>query len=268
MYEAILAAAASLAFLVVMFVPLERAFQAKEQPFLRKGFVTDLLFFFGQYMLFTAAAVGVISWAVTPVDAFSAAAALRRTFGALPMWAQVAIVLGLGDFVAYWGHRLQHRVDFLWRFHAVHHTNEEIDWLAAHREHPLDGLYTQTLINLPAVALGFDVAAVLGVAAFRSLWAIFIHSNVRVPLGPLKYVVGSPNIHRWHHARDRDVGNYANLAPWIDLLFGTYYLPDEEPEALGVSEPMPDDYIGLLIAPLRPTPQHPDVASSSTGIEP
>lgn len=252
MNEVVLTAAASLAWLVVMFGPLERAFPAREgQRFLRADFVTDLLFFFGQHLLFAATAVTIIGWATQPLDGFARIAEVRQGFSELGFWLQLIVVLALGDFVTYWGHRLQHALPLLWRFHAVHHTSTEVDWLAAHREHPLDGVYTQTLVNLPALVLGFNVSAVLGVVAFRSLWAIFIHSNVQFGMGPLKYLLGSPKLHRWHHAKDQHAGNYANLAPWLDVLFGTYRCPDGLPTELGVEDPYPRDYIGLLLAPFR-----------------
>jgi len=75
---------------------------------------------------------------------------------------------------------------------------------------------------------------------------------VRLPLGPLRYLVGSPTLHRWHHAKDRDAGNYANLGPWLDVLFGTYYCPKTEPVALGVPAPTPPTYLALLLHPFRP----------------
>ena len=239
-----------------MFVPLERAFPAcKSQPILRRGFAADLAFFFGQHLLFAGLATGVLSLGAQQLSGLSALSELRRSFALVPLWAQVLGVLLLGDLVTYWGHRLQHRVDFLWRFHAVHHTAVDVDWLAAHREHPLDGLYTQAWVNLPAILLGFDLSAVMGLVAFRGVWAVFIHSNVSLPLGPLRYLIGSPALHRWHHDLDRDVGNYANLAPWLDLLFGTFYCPKHQPTALGTPEPLPRSYLGLLLAPFLPRSQ-------------
>ena len=86
---------------------------------------------------------------------------------------------------------------------------------------------------------------------FRGLWALFIHSNVRVSLGPLRMLVGSPELHHWHHARDRFHGNYANLSPLMDLLFGTYRCPPEEPEALGLAEPFPRGYLAQLLHAFR-----------------
>ena len=176
----------------------------------------------------------------------------RGRVAAQPWWAQAVEVVLLSDLFIYWGHRLQHRVGFLWRFHAIHHSAEHLDWLAAHREHPLDSIYTIGLINLPAFVLGFPLQTIVGFIAFRGIWAIYIHSNVRLPLGPLRSLIGSPELHHWHHDRDRDAGNYANLSPLMDLLFGTYRCPTHEPESFGLHEPMPRGYLAQMLWPLLP----------------
>ena len=157
----------------------------------------------------------------------------------------------LSDLLIYWGHRLQHKIPFLWRFHSIHPSAEHLDWLAAHREHPLDTVYTVTLINLPAYILGFPLELLAGFIAFRGLWAIYIHSNVRLPLGPIKVLIGAPELHHWHHERRRDAGNYANLSPLMDVLFGTYRCPDHEPEDLGINEPIRQNYLSQMIHPFR-----------------
>src|SRR6185436_4212389 len=109
-----------------------------------------------------------------------------------PAWAQVAVAIVAGDLVVYWFHRACHRFDVLWRFHAVHHSAEHLDWLAAHREHPLDGLTTQLAMNLPAVVLDIHPELLAVAAVFRGVWAVFVHSNVRLPLGPLRLFLGAP----------------------------------------------------------------------------
>ena len=141
-------------------------------------------------------------------------------------WLQAIEVVLLSDFLVYWGHRLQHRVGFLWRFHAVHHSAEHLDWLAAHREHPLDTIYTMSLVNLPAMILGFPLETIAGFILFRGLWATYIHANVHLPIGPLRMLLGAPELHHWHHDKDRDTGNYANLSPLMDVLFGTTAAPN------------------------------------------
>ena len=194
--------------------------------------------------------------------------ALRVVVGSQPWWLQAVEVILLSDFLIYWGHRLQHRVPFLWRFHAVHHSSEHLDWLAAHREHPLDSIYTVGIINLPALVLGFPIETLAGFIAFRGIWAIYIHSNVRLPIGPLRVLLGSPQLHHWHHDRDRDAGNYANLSPLMDLLFGTYRCPDHEPEAFGIKEPTPRTYLGHMLRPLLPRRRAPREEESRSSLDP
>ncbi|MDZ4687400.1 MAG: sterol desaturase family protein [Planctomycetaceae bacterium] len=248
----VISAAISLVFLTAVFRPLELAFPARAgQRFFRPAWFTDLCFFLGQYLLWNAVVLAVLTacsgWihAVVPEG-------FRQSVAAQPWWWQVAEVVVLSDFCVYWGHRLQHRVGFLWRFHAVHHSAEQLDWLAAHREHPLDSIYTVGLINLPAFVLGIPLTTLAGFIAFRGVWAIFIHSNVRLPLGPLRMLVGSPELHHWHHDRDRDAGNYANLSPLMDILFGTYRCPDHEPEHFGLREPVTQNYLAHMVRPLWP----------------
>lgn len=246
-------AGATLSFLVlvIVFVPMERIFPAvREQGFVRNEWWLDLCFFGGQYLFWNAAVTLALAWIFSVLPTI-----LPKTFliffASWHWLLQGATVIILSDVLIYWGHRLQHNNSFLWRFHSVHHSTRQLDWLAAHREHPLDTIYTVGLINLPAVLLGFNLAGISALIAFRGIWAIYIHSNVRLNLGPLKYLIGAPEIHHWHHERNRHVGNYANLSPLMDLLFGTFYCPDHEPEQLGVDEPTPKTYLGYLWQPLR-----------------
>lgn len=248
-----LAVLGAFVFLAAVFRPLEALFPARAaQPFFRPSWRLDLCFFLGQYLLWNGLVVGLMLQARQGLDGVMPEG-FRASVAAQPWWLQMMEVLLLSDLLIYWGHRLQHRVGFLWRFHKVHHSAEHLDWLAAHREHPLDSIYTVGLINLPAFALGFPLATLAGLIAFRGLWAIYIHSNVRLPLGPLRALIGAPELHHWHHDRDRDAGNYANLSPLMDILFGTYRCPGHEPEAFGIHEPSPRTYVGHLLEPLLPT---------------
>jgi sterol desaturase/sphingolipid hydroxylase (fatty acid hydroxylase superfamily) len=187
----------------------------------------------------------VLHHVATPLRTLEPLGGVRVGFAGLPAAVQVVLVVAFADLCAYWGHRAQHHFAPLWRFHAVHHTSEHLDWLAAYREHPLDGLYTQLLVNAPAILLGVDLRAWLGVVVFRGAWATFVHSAVRVPLGPLKWIFGAPEFHRAHHAPDVSVGHFANLAPWLDVLFGTHG-PVGEPPRFGIDEVHPRGWLSLL----------------------
>lgn len=251
-YAVVLTTGFSFFFLVLVFRPLELAFPAKQrQRFFRADWLTDLCFFLGQYLLWS----GVVLWILSHLGRFTSGVipeSFRASVATQPWWLQAVEVVLLSDFFIYWGHRLQHRVGFLWRFHSVHHSAEHLDWLAAHREHPLDTVYTMGLINLPAMLLGFPLETIAGLIVFRGLWAIYIHANVRLPIGPLRMLLGAPELHHWHHDRDRDAGNYANISPLMDIIFGTYRCPDYEPEHFGLNEPTPKNYFGHLVLPLLP----------------
>jgi sterol desaturase/sphingolipid hydroxylase (fatty acid hydroxylase superfamily) len=246
----ILAAGISFLFLALMLWPMEKLFPARKQKLLRPDWWTDLLFFLGQYLLWGGLVFVVLQYFRGWLDGIMPAA-FRTAVAGQPWWLQAIEVVLLSDVLIYWGHRLQHRIGFLWRFHSIHHSAEHLDWLAAHREHPLDSIYTIGLINLPAFVMGFPLETLAGLLAFRGLWAIYIHSNVRLPIGPLRWFIGAPELHHWHHDKARDAGNYANISPLMDILFGTYRCPDHEPEAFGLSEPMPKSYLGQMLHPFR-----------------
>lgn len=248
----LVSAGLSFVLLALVFRPLEIVFPAKPgQRFLRPAWLLDLCFFLGQYLLWSTLVLWTLSHFGDWLDGMMPHG-LRGVVATQPLWLQAIEVVVLSDLLIYWGHRLQHRVGFLWRFHAVHHSTEHLDWLAAHREHPLDSIYTIGLINLPAFVLGVPLETLAGFIAFRGIWAVYIHSNVRLRLGPLRLVLGSPQIHHWHHDRNREAGNYANLSPLMDIIFGTYHCPDHEPERYGIDEPSPRTWLGHMIVPLLP----------------
>lgn len=246
--------ALSLAYLALVFRPLEVVFPARAQRFLRPQWSTDLSYFAGQYLFWNGLEFGLLAGASRWLEAHGPAAP-RAALAGLPWWLQAVLVVLASDLLLYWAHRLQHRSDWLWRFHAVHHTAEHLDWLAAHREHPLDMIYTAAAVNLPPFLLGLSIETIGALIAFRGMWAIFIHSNVRISIGPLRALIGAPELHRWHHARDRDAGNFANLSPLMDLLFGTYHASEQEPERLGIEEQAPSGYLGQLLWPFRRHPR-------------
>jgi len=244
---------ASFLLLFAIFRPLELAFPAKPaQKFFRPAWITDLGFFLGQYFIWS----GLVFWVLTHFGGWLQGilpGGFRSRVASQPFWLQAIEVFVLSDLIIYWAHRLQHNTPFLWRFHAVHHSAEHLDWLAAHREHPLDTIYTVGLINLPVFVLGLDLHALVMFIYFRGIWAIYIHSNVRLPLPWIRWLIGAPELHHWHHDRDKDAGNYANISPVMDLLFGTYVCPNHEPAAFGLmSDPLPQNYFAQLIYPLMP----------------
>jgi sterol desaturase/sphingolipid hydroxylase (fatty acid hydroxylase superfamily) len=234
--DGIVNAAIGFVLLMALFVPLERSFSARAQRHLRTDLDIDLAFFLFQYIVMASVLLAVTEWLERHVLPWSPGG-LRSAVEQLPLCVQALLVVVLGDLGLYWAHRLSHSVPWLWRFHAVHHSVETLDWVAAHREHPLDGLYSHLFLTLPAVLLGVGREEIMAVYVFRGASAVFVHTNVRMPLGPFGFLFGDPVLHRWHHARvERTRHNFANLAPYLDVLFGTHYRPDNETFLLGVQE--------------------------------
>jgi sterol desaturase/sphingolipid hydroxylase (fatty acid hydroxylase superfamily) len=137
------------------------------------------------------------------------------------------------------------------------------------RAHPLDLAFTRISGFIPMFALGLVQptqnpadSVSLAVMLTGTVWQFFIHANVRWRFGWLEYLVSTPAFHHWHHTRHDHVNhNYSTVLPWMDRVFGTYYLPrDRWPDDYGIDETLPDDLAGQLLHPLH-GPQAPPVGS-------
>ena len=155
----------------------------------------------------------------------------------LPVIVQAVLMLAAADFPRYWLHRAFHRFTFMWRLHAVHHSPHRLYWLNVGRFHPLEKAVQFAVDTLPFALMGVSQETLSAYVVFYALNGFFQHSNCRVRLGPLNYIVAGPELHRWHHSvaageADHNFGN--NLIIW-DLLFGTRFLPgDREVGLLGL----------------------------------
>ena len=232
-------------FLFLLFVPLEKLFAFRPQKVFRRGFLTDLTHLLVNNALTAAGLIVVIVAAMIPFFW------VRRLeiAGALPPTVAV-IVAALFVFVGqYWAHRLTHQVPFLWRFHAVHHSIENMDWMASARLHPLDQVFTQGAVVVPLYLLGFNGGVFGGVVVFFTLLALFQHANVRLRFPLLRWVINTPEWHHWHHAIDREAINKNFGLPVVDKLFGTAYLPrGKRPSGFGTREPVPPVGYGRHLA--------------------
>jgi sterol desaturase/sphingolipid hydroxylase (fatty acid hydroxylase superfamily) len=171
-----------------------------------------------------------------------------------PTWVQLALALVVFEFFGYWYHRWSHEIPFLWRFHALHHSSENLDWISAARLHSLEGFFGGLVIGPPLVLLGFQFVTAPLVTAALGVWAILLHANIRWRLQPLDGIIGTPEYHHWHHSNHSSAWNhnYSGLFPPLDRLFGTYYQPaHRRPEVYGTDEHVPDGWIAQLVQPLR-----------------
>jgi sterol desaturase/sphingolipid hydroxylase (fatty acid hydroxylase superfamily) len=246
--------ALALVILGCLFVPLERLRPVHAQPQRRQGLATDAVHFVADEAI---AAIGValglivllplLEWLVAPLRS------LLEIQSSPARWLEALVV---GELAGYWGHRAQHQLPSLWRCHRVHHSSPVLDWLAPNRRHPVDLVGSRLVVGLPLLALGFTVPTIAAHYAVKRAQGLFVHANVRVSLGPLRWLIASPEFHHWHHVDDPALyhNNFAGQLPLVDWLFGTLHMPKGEwPARYGVDGEMPETYLAQLAFPFRRT---------------
>jgi sterol desaturase/sphingolipid hydroxylase (fatty acid hydroxylase superfamily) len=172
----------------------------------------------------------------------------------MPLWAQALFFVVVSDFLTYWIHRAFHGPHG-WKYHAVHHSSKELDWISAARFHPLNIFLGTVLVDVGLLLAGISPNAMLIVGPFTTASSAFVHANLNWTLGPFKYVIAGPVFHRWHHTTADRGGckNFASTFPIWDLLFGTYYMPENVlPDAYGVDDTSFPESIGAqMLYPFR-----------------
>jgi ornithine lipid hydroxylase len=170
-----------------------------------------------------------------------------------PIWVQGVLMVFVVDFLRYWLHRAAHESDTLWRLHSVHHSVEQLYWLNTARFHPIEKALQMSLDSLPFLLMQVDPRVLAFYYVAYATNGFFQHCNIELRYGPLNYIVGSAETHRWHHSwvpRESNA-NYGNTVIVWDVLFGTWYLPKErEVERLGLKDAQyPKSFVKLMGAP-------------------
>ena len=174
-----------------------------------------------------------------------------------PLGIQLVVALVAAELPKYWVHRLQHEVDFLWRFHATHHSVPRLYFLNATRFHPVDIGLDTIAGGIVLVGLGVGAEVIALFTLVSAVHGFFQHANLELRLGPLNYFFSMAELHRWHHSRTVFEANHnygQNVIVW-DLVFGSFFWPKdrEPPEDIGLAEleAFPMGYFGQLLSPLR-----------------
>lgn len=175
--------------------------------------------------------------------------------GWLPWWAQFAVAMLIGDFGAYWMHRSCHRFDPLWRVHAMHHSSDRLYVFSGGRNHPFNAILAYGSQLLPLTLMGAPVEVIALMSVFTGVNGMLQHANIDMRHGVLNHIFATADLHRWHHAtqrEDSDTNFGSNLILW-DWVFRTRHLPhDREVRDVGLPDlDLPENFLHHLASPFN-----------------
>lgn len=243
----------ALPLLFVIVVPFEKMFpRHRGQRLRRPGAGTDIAYALATPALNTVAvgiaiAVGVLSLAWLP------GLAIRPLVAMVPASLLPFVGIALFDLTSYWVHRWAHEVPLLWRFHAIHHSPQHMDWVSGFRNHPAEGAILAPPFFF-LIAAGFNATFTGMLAIVQIFFGLFLHANVRWRFRVFDRIFVTPEFHHWHHSNERAAHrtNYSIFLPLWDIVFGTYRMPrTERPSVYGVDDPIPEGMMAQLWWPVR-----------------
>lgn len=238
----------------LLFIPIESVFYRLKQKIFRQNWQTDFYHFLVSHLL-----IQVTSFLILLPSLYLgtkiALPSLQAWIQEQPLVLQFLEILFLADFTQYWVHRMFHQIPFLWRFHSIHHSVKEMDWLAGSRLHLGDIVVTRGLTLIPLFILGFRQEALHAYLVFIAFWATFLHVNIHFQFPRLQKFFAMPIYHHWHHAAEAEAidKNFAVHLPIIDRMFGSFYLPEGRwPSVYGLKgAQVPEDYWGQTVHPFK-----------------
>jgi len=237
--------------MALIYVPIERLWpQYPEQGTFREGWLQDMVYFMSTHLPIQILSFMVLLPATLATKYFGVPV-LQHAIARLTWLLQFLLAAFIADIAEYFVHLAFHKVPFLWRFHAIHHSSKALDWIAGSRSHFVDDTLVRGLVLAPLM-LGFSQSIILLYLVFVTLHATWVHCNFAPNAKWLEKFLIMPRFHHWHHTSQKEGidKNFAIHFPWIDKIFGTYYYPDTWPEKYGLDgEEVPYTFIGQTIEP-------------------
>ncbi len=235
----------------LIYVPLERLWpQYPQQGTFRNEWTLDVVYFMSTHLPLQILSFLVLLPATQAVK-YLGVPVLQHLIARMPWLLQFFLAVVVADLAEYFTHLALHKVPFLWRFHAVHHSSKALDWISGSRAHFVDDTLVRAFILTPLM-LGFSQSIILAYLIFVTLQATWSHCNFAPNAKWLEKYLVMPRYHHWHHTSQKEGvdKNFAIHFPWIDKLFGTYYCPDEWPEYYGLGgEEIARGFLGQTIEP-------------------
>jgi sterol desaturase/sphingolipid hydroxylase (fatty acid hydroxylase superfamily) len=225
----------------------------------KRDLVTDLCYWFFIPVITRFLRIGLLIVAAALVLQITTADGLIAFYenghgplAALPLAVQGIIFLIGEDIILYWTHRWFHG-EKMWKYHAVHHSSEELEWISAARFHPVNLFLGTVAADVVMLFAGISPNVFLVLGPLTVAHSAFVHANLDWSLGPFKYVIASPVFHRWHHTAPDRGGekNFAATFPILDVIFGTFYMPAGElPDHYGIADrSFPPSFGAQLVHP-------------------
>ena len=207
----------------------------EKQAVTRKGFWQDVFYMFFNFFLFSLIGYNALSNVAVELHHdvlryFGYKNLVALEVNSWPTWLQFLLMFVLADFIQWSVHVMLHRFPWLWKFHQVHHSVEEMSFAAHLRFHPMETIIYKTALFIPLTMIGFGIKELFFLHAFNILIGHLNHANINLNYGKLKYVLNSPGMHIWHHAKylpkkhPHGMNFGITLSIW-DYLFNTAYEP-------------------------------------------
>lgn len=249
----------SLAALAVMFFILEQINPAQpNKTYLQSDNKVEILYPLVAQLITNPLGLFVMTYitvmqlgSVLPHQIFSAQIA------DLPYFAQILVGLFVIDLSLYIRHRFVHH--FCWPYHAIHHSAKTLTWITKFRLHPIDSVVMGVINTIVLHVIGFDFESIVTAQYFMMIWNNIVHANIKLVFPSfVHYIIGSPHVHRWHHATEKEAvnKNFTIMFCFIDVLFGTFYAPrDRFPKSLGIVDDgrvqLKDNIFSHLVYPFQ-----------------
>ena len=236
----------------------------KNQPAIRQDFWLDAFYLLWNYFLFSLIAYNALSMVgVALFQDFLGLFGIKNMVAIQvvnwPKWTQLLFIFVLRDFMQWNIHRLLHHTPWMWEFHKVHHSTQQMGFAALLRYHWMENVIYRTLEYIPLAMIGFGINDFFIVHIFTLVTGQLGHANLYLPLGKLKYLLNGPQMHLWHHAKNlpdsHPTGfNYGiTLSVW-DYIFRTNYWPSNDANlAVGLpdADHFPADFISQMWQPFE-----------------
>ena len=239
--------------MTLIFSPIEVLWPAyPQQSVFRSEWLTDIVYFLSTHLPIQITTF-LILLPATQLTSILNLPAVPNMMSHLPWLVQFLLAIVVADLAEYFIHRAFHKVPFMWRFHAIHHSSKSLDWIAGSRSHLVDDVAVRGFILIPMM-LVFPHDMLVAYLFFVNFHATWTHCNFGPTIKWLEPFLIQPRYHHWHHTSQSEAidKNFAIHFPWIDRIFGTHYLPEEDkwPDTYGLhNEKIPPGFWGQAFYP-------------------